>query len=173
MRLDLSLPSAFVLGVGDIPVPGLHLLAWSWDQAPKARTAPPPAYSRPDLPPRRRSRLIVRDAAINGFDSTGNRLAVVNRSRFPVNPAVAIRRETHDAAADFAACDRGRAIRQSSATSIGGAPPRALLCPSRRQEKSFVHEVSIPFSGIIFPGGTAFPRGPGRRRRVFFRRLSR
>jgi len=101
MRLDLSLLSAFVLDFGGIPVPGLHLLAWSRDQAPKARTAPPPDLSR-----YRRSRLIIRDAAINGFDSTGNRRPVVNRSSFPVDPPVAVRRETRDAATHFAARDR-------------------------------------------------------------------
>jgi hypothetical protein len=36
-RLDPDVSPAFVSGVRDIPVPGLHLLAWSRDQAPDTR----------------------------------------------------------------------------------------------------------------------------------------
>ena len=39
-RRELNLLSAFVLGVGAIPVPGLHLLAGSRGQTPETRSAP-------------------------------------------------------------------------------------------------------------------------------------
>jgi hypothetical protein len=59
---DTGLLTSFVLGIGDIPVPGLHLLAWSRDQALRGANR----SHRANAP-------IVRDAAITGFGHTGNR----------------------------------------------------------------------------------------------------
>jgi hypothetical protein len=79
--------SAFVLGIGAIPVPGLHLSAWSRDQAPETHIEPRcrTAFAAPLLSAACLSigvvrGFLVRDGAINGFVSTGNRM-LDNRHR--------------------------------------------------------------------------------------------
>src|SRR5580658_6420245 len=79
-RHRLSLP-AFVLGIDAIPVPGLHLSAWSRDQAPETRIEPrcrtafaARLLSAACLFTGRVRGYLVRGGAINGFVSTGNRM---------------------------------------------------------------------------------------------------